>query len=88
MQCYGISLEYSAGAEADQELRIKILWETRQELKSLLCVYYVARGGNRARHELVIEILEGPRGTAEITVHALTVQSCCWDPQHSVKVCL
>ena len=78
----------SAGAETDQELRIKILWETGQELKSLLCVYYVARGGNRARHELAIEILEGLRGTAEITVHELVMQSCCWDPQHSVKVCL
>ena len=78
----------SAGAETDQELRIKILWETGQELKSLLCVYYVARGGNRARHELVIEILEGLRGRAEITVHELVMQSCCWNAQHSVKVCL
>ena len=67
----------SAGAETDQELRIKILWKTRQELKSLLCVYYVARGGNRARHELAIEIPEGPRGRAEITVHELVMQSCC-----------
>ena len=58
----------SAGAETDQELRIKIVWETRQELKSLLCVYYVARGGNRARHELAIMILDGLRGRAEITV--------------------
>ena len=58
----------SAGAEADKQLRIKILWETKQELKSLVCDYYVALGRNRPRHELVIEIHEGPQGTAEITV--------------------
>ena len=76
----------SAGAEADKQLRIKILWETRQELKSLPCVYYVARGGNRARHELAIEVLEGPQGRAEITVYELVLQSCCWNAQQSVKV--
>ena len=68
MQCWGISLECSAGAEADQELRIKILWETGQELKSLVCDYYIALGRNRARHELAIMILDGLRGRAEFTV--------------------
>jgi len=58
----------SAGAEADKQLRIKILWETRQELKSLVCDYYIALGRNRARHELAIMILDGLRGRAEITV--------------------
>ena len=88
MQCWGISLECSAGAEADQELRIKILWEAGQELKSLLCDYYVALGRNRARHELAIKILDGPRGRANIAVYELVMQSCCWNAQHSVKVCL
>ena len=77
MQCWGISLGCSAAAEADQELRIKILWETRQELKSLVCDYYIALGRNRATHELAIKILDGPRGRAEITVHELVMQSCC-----------
>ena len=36
VQIWSTATVCSAGAEADKQLRIKILWETRQELKSLV----------------------------------------------------
>ena len=58
MQCWGISLECSAAAEANRELRIKILWETGQELKSLVCAFYNVFGENIARAETMWHELE------------------------------